>query len=600
MWETSLTPKDWQQAITKLLHKKGPTTDMANYRPITLLTTLFKIWERLLNTRLTAILEMTDAISPLQSGSRSKYSAPWTILARSVLIKNARNKGKDIYVLNIDLNKAYNRVNREKLWTIMWHKGIRGRLLKAISGTYSHCTETIMIGGKHSDVLELTKGLRQGSVLSPTLVTIYVNPLIDGLTQSNTGLATDLSPPLPQKIPVLMYVDDLQTFGTSITEIITQLELIMEYSDSHESIINYKKSGILSTLTPKALKDTVDFHKIPLNPENKAEHLGSMFTLQKRKGQEMGLDVKHRMGKAHAITSQLKSLGFCLTKRSDLNLTSKLLSSLTIPSLVHGISSITASRRSIEWMDKALIPQLEATMGIKITPQTLKWAYREMDMIPPSDQVRINDVALFCRAVNQTINSLYAAIFKKSPELISATKDMLNCSDLKEEDLVGKSPKAVMKALKEATFTMLYEEAKPKPPADYICNPGPGPVTNVTNIQADITRNYIQIRDFVVKGQPGTVTCFLCPSDEKHDLVHCISRCTYFPIKDLREKIKIELEQHTENLSTVVDELTHTSLLDILEAEGYEEKTLQLLSEAFTRIVMKSPILGKVIGHHGV
>ena len=64
--------------------------------------------------------------------------------------------------------------------------------------------------------------------------------------------------------------------------------------------------------------------------------------------------------------------------------------------------------------------------------------------------------------------------------------------------------------------------------------------------------------------------------------------------------IKIELEQHTENLSTVVDELTHTSLLDILEAEGYEEKALQLLPEAFTRIVMKSPILGKVIGHHGV
>ena len=149
-----------------------------------------------------------------------------------------------------------------------------------------------MIGGKHSDILELIKGLRQGSVLSPTLFTIYVNPLIDDLTESNTGLSTGLTSPLPQKIPVLMYVDDLQTFATSITEIITQLNIIMKYSDKHESIINYKKSGILSTLTPLALENTVEFHKIPLNPEDKAEHLGSMFTLQKRKGQEKGMDVK--------------------------------------------------------------------------------------------------------------------------------------------------------------------------------------------------------------------------------------------------------------------------------------------------------------------
>ena len=118
---------------------------MANYRPITLLTTFFKIWERILNTRLTTILEMTDGISPLQSGSRRKYSAPWTILARSAIIKQTRATDKDIYVLNIDLNKAYNRVNREKLWTILWNKGIKGKLIKAIISTYSHCSETIMI-----------------------------------------------------------------------------------------------------------------------------------------------------------------------------------------------------------------------------------------------------------------------------------------------------------------------------------------------------------------------------------------------------------------------------------------------------------------------
>ena len=86
MWEVSFTPTKWQEAITKLLHKKGSTIDISNYRPITLLQSLFKIWERILNTRLTNLLEMTDGISPLQTGSRRGYSAHWTILARKALI----------------------------------------------------------------------------------------------------------------------------------------------------------------------------------------------------------------------------------------------------------------------------------------------------------------------------------------------------------------------------------------------------------------------------------------------------------------------------------------------------------------------------------
>ena len=80
MWRLSWTPPTWQEAITKLLHKKGPTTIIGNYRPITLLST--KIWERILNTRMTTILEKGKTVSPMQSGSRGKFSAAWTIMVR--------------------------------------------------------------------------------------------------------------------------------------------------------------------------------------------------------------------------------------------------------------------------------------------------------------------------------------------------------------------------------------------------------------------------------------------------------------------------------------------------------------------------------------
>ena len=59
-----------------------------------------------------------------------------------------------------------------------------------------------------------------------------------------------------------------------------------------------------------------------------------------------------------------------------------------------------------------------------------------------------------------------------------------------------------------------------------------------------------------------------------------------------------ELDQKEQGLSSVLSDLSKTTLLEILEADGYDERILQLLSEAVTKLVMKSPMLATVIGHH--
>ena len=63
--------------------------------------------------------------------------------------------------------------------------------------------------------------------------------------------------------------------------------------------------------------------------------------------------------------------------------------------------------------------------------------------------------------------------------------------------LAGKSSKEVMKVLKEARHTLLYKEVHPPAPTEHICNTGPGPITEVTNMQPILTRRYIQIRDYI-------------------------------------------------------------------------------------------------------
>ena len=595
MWEQSHTPAKWQEAITKLLHKKGPITDIGNYRPITLLSTLFKIWERILNNRLTIILDTNKAMSPLQSGSRANFSAAWTIVVRKILTTDTlkAEPKKDVFVLQVDLNKAYNRVNRDILWTILWNMGIKGLLWKAIISTYSSISEVIRIGKKDSDTLQLRKGLRQGSVLSPSLFTIYVNPLIDRLNKTNTGLPTGLTKPFPSLISVLMYVDDLQAFSTSIKDACIQMKEIMEYANIHEAVINFKKSNILSSIEEKDLEALLQKIDITLTQETKAVHLGSMFTLKQKRGPGGRDDIKYRIKKAHIMSSVMKSLGFCITERADLALTAKLLTALLITTITHGITTVTASDNDLQLLDNALIPQIEGALNIKITPNNIQWAYREMDLIPPSQVVKINDATLFCRAINNDVNPLYNEVINNNQQLEHTTRKLLIRTKTKFSSVTGPkiNGKTVMRKLKAALIDALILEAIPDEPNNAIYNEGPGPCTQEVELDQKYHKSFTRLRSICAFPPTNQEICFLCNSGEPHTPLHCISTCTHSTILNKRNKLKTKMDLINTDLGTTIDELETEELSAIMGQQGYPPEILQALTEAAIILTRTSPIL---------
>ena len=151
---------------------------------------IFKTWERILQKRLRNKIELSGKLSELQLGSRQKRDTTQALLATELILQRAREKKTNIYLAHIDLSKAYNRVNRPKLWQTLRDKGIKGKLLDAIISTYSDMTETVRIGKERTDPYYLKNGIRQGSVLSPLLFIIYMTPLIEALKATNTGYDT--------------------------------------------------------------------------------------------------------------------------------------------------------------------------------------------------------------------------------------------------------------------------------------------------------------------------------------------------------------------------------------------------------------------------
>ena len=106
-------PQSWQESQTILLYKKGDPSRIKNYRPITLLNSIFKLWERILESRARKHLETNNTISQMKFGSRAKRGTRDLLCALNTVLDQVK---KTTYAVSVDLSKAYNRVKRPLLW----------------------------------------------------------------------------------------------------------------------------------------------------------------------------------------------------------------------------------------------------------------------------------------------------------------------------------------------------------------------------------------------------------------------------------------------------------------------------------------------------
>ena len=252
-------PPQCKTAIVKPLLKKASLDQniLKNYRPVSNLSFISKIIEKIVLKQLFEYLNSHSLLSPNQSAYRPCHSTETALLKVTNDILLALDNG-DVSVLTLlDLSAAFDTVDHEILFNrLKLHFGISGAVLSWFQSYLSNRTQIVSINGCASDPVDVVFGVPQGSVLGPVLFVMYTKPLlsiIDNLSISNQSFADDTqiySSSSPSDVQSA--VNDLQSCIMDIREWMCESKLKLN-DDKTEALLVHTSRSFLHSQKPARL-----------------------------------------------------------------------------------------------------------------------------------------------------------------------------------------------------------------------------------------------------------------------------------------------------------------------------------------------------------
>lgn len=204
---SEIIPDQWTTSTIVLLHKKGDKDNINNYRPISLMSNIYKIFAKIILKRITKSLEENQPRE--QAGFRSGYSTLDHIHVVKQLFEKSREYNVTFYCCFVDYSKAFDSLHHESIWRALKNQGVDIKYIQILKNIYKNSTARIKLE-KEGPRIQIERGVRQGDPVSPKLFTAVLEEVFRQLNWDRYGLMIN-----GENLSHLRFADDLIIFSHS-------------------------------------------------------------------------------------------------------------------------------------------------------------------------------------------------------------------------------------------------------------------------------------------------------------------------------------------------------------------------------------------------
>ena len=233
-------PNEWYEGIVKPIFKAGNRELLSNYRGITISSVVYKLLVSIIERQAMAHIEENNLLSDFQGAFRKGRRVEDHVFTIKGICSLRKCKKLKTFLGFLDISKAFDTLDRQRLFQHIYNKGIQGKAFNLIKALYHKVDNRVIFGSFESDIFTVDSGVKQGCVLSPALFNLVMNDL-ESMLDICQGIEID-----NVKMTGLFYADDIILMGNSKEDLLHMLSVADKFSQKWGMSFNDTKSKVMT------------------------------------------------------------------------------------------------------------------------------------------------------------------------------------------------------------------------------------------------------------------------------------------------------------------------------------------------------------------